>query len=370
MTDVATDGLQRTPLYDEHVQLGARMVPFAGYEMPVQYAGIPEEHRATRESVGIFDISHMAEFRVSDGSGGTAAKAWLQRMLTNDLDRIDDIGAAQYTLLLDDAGHIIDDLIVYNTGAEYLIIANASNRANDFAWLESHLDDGVQIVDESDRTALIAVQGPQSVDVVTELAGGADAWTAPERFHIAQATLDGTIPVLVARTGYTGEDGVELVVPNEAAPAVWRLLLSFPQVTPVGLGARDTLRLEMGYHLYGSDMDRTRNPIEAGLGWVCPKSKSGYSGADVVAAAREDGVAEKLVHLQVQGGIPREGYGVYDGDTQIGVIGSGSHSPTLCTGVATAYVPARYAEPGRELTVHIRKKVSPAVVVKPPFLKK
>ncbi|MDR1412455.1 MAG: glycine cleavage system aminomethyltransferase GcvT [Actinomycetes bacterium] len=365
----APETLQRTPLYDEHLALGGRMVPFAGFEMPVQYAGILEEHHATRASAGIFDISHMAEFRVS----GPDAKAFLQASLSNDLDKIDDIGAAQYTLLLDDEGHIIDDLIVYNTGNEYFIIANASNRHHDFNWLSERVHTpkvfDVSLVDESDRTALIALQGPKSIAILRELAG--EGWEVPARFHIAEAVLNESIPVLVARTGYTGEDGVELVVRNEDAPALWRMLLSFPEVSPVGLGARDTLRLEMGYHLYGNDMNRTRGPIEAGLGWVCPKGKTGYCGCENVAKARSEGVGEKLAHLTVTGGVPREGYPVLNEEGErIGVIASGSHSPTLCTGIATAYIPASYVVAGTKLQVQIRKRLGQATVVKPPFLQR
>ena len=363
MSELAQD-LQKTPLYDEHVALGAKMLPFAGYEMPIQYAGIIEEHTATREKVGIFDVSHMATFRIS----GAGAKAFLQRMLSNDLDKIDEVGAAEYTLLLDGQGHIIDDLIVYNTGGEYLIIANASNRIHDFEWLLAGCPEDVDMVDESDRTALIAVQGPEAVSVVRELAVG--DWEAPKRFYVAPITMQGGVNALAARTGYTGEDGLELVLHKDDAAKVWRALLSFEQVTPVGLGARDTLRLEMGYHLYGSDMDRTNNPIEAGLGWVCPKAKTGYMGSEAVAEAREKGVDKKLVHLLVSGGVPRPGYPIYANDKQIAVVASGSHSPTLCTGVATAYVPTEYSAVGTKFGVQIRKRVGEATVVKPPFLKK
>ena len=356
--------LKKTPLHEEHIALGAKMLPFAGYEMPIQYAGILEEHAATRGKVGIFDVSHMATFRIS----GKEARDFLQRMLSNDIAKIDEIGAAQYTLLLDGQGHIIDDLIVYNTGGEYLIIANASNRATDFAWLSEQCPEGLVLADESEKTALIAVQGPEALSVVSELAAG--EWEAPKRFHIAPITFEGGVNALAARTGYTGEDGLELVVHKDDAPALWRALLSFEQVTPVGLGARDTLRLEMGYHLYGSDMDRSNNPIEAGLGWVCPKAKEDYMGSEAVKEAREKGVDQKLVHLLVTGGVPRPGYPVYADNQQIAVIASGSHSPTLCTGIATAYVPVKYSTEGTRLQVHIRKRIGEATVVKPPFLDK
>lgn len=359
-----TNSLRKTPLHAEHLALGAKMVDFAGYEMPVQYAGIIEEHHATRNEVGIFDVSHMGEFRVS----GPGSFMFLQNMLTNDLSRIDECGSAQYTLLLNDEGHILDDLIVYNTGLEYLIIANASNSEKDFAWLEAHKPDDVTLIDESDRTALIAVQGPGSSRIISELAG--PNCTLPKHFHLVGAKLDDKIDCLIARTGYTGEDGFELLVHTDDAVALWRLLLSFPEVTPVGLGARDTLRLEMGYHLYGNDMDETRDPISAGLGWVVPKDKVGYIGADVIAAIRENGPSEKLVHLKVEGGIPRHGYPLSFEGKEVGTIASGSHSPTLGIGLATAYVPSSLAQVGTVFSVAIRKRNLDAVVVKPPFLSK
>ena len=355
--------LKRTPLYDEHLALGARMVPFAGWEMPVQYAGIIDEHHAVRSAAGVFDVSHMAEFRIF----GFGAFDFLQQTLTNDLHKIAELGSAQYTLMLDDEGGIIDDLIVYHSGdLEYLIIANASNHETDFEWLKSRAPEGVELVDESDRTALIALQGPRAIEIISELAGA--GFSAPARFNLGEATLDGTVPVLLARTGYTGEDGVEIVCRADDAPAVWRLLLSFPEVAPCGLGARDTLRLEMGYHLYGSDMDRSVNPIQAGLGWVCPKDKPAYVGADVVALAREEGPATKLCHLRVEGGIPRPGFDVLHEGELVGKVASGTFSPTLQIGIATAYLPAGLAQLGTELTVAIRKKTAPATVVKAPFV--
>jgi len=357
-----SEALKRTPLYEEHLALGARMVPFAGWEMPVQYAGIIEEHRAVRSSAGVFDVCHMAEFRIF----GFGAFDFLQGLLTNDLHRITELGHAQYTLMLDDDGHIIDDLIVYHTGdLEYMIIANAGNHEADWAWITAHAPADLEIVDESDRTALIALQGPEAIRIVTELAG--DGWEAPTRFAIGEAVLD-TVPVLVARTGYTGEDGVEIVCGAANAARLWRAILSFPEVTPAGLGARDTLRLEMGYPLYGNDMDRTIDPISAGLGWVVPKAKTGYIGADAVASVREAGPATKLVGLTVPGAIPRPGMSVLHEGVVVGKVASGTFSPTLETGIATAYVPVALAAPGTPFEIEIRKKTVSAVVVKPPFV--
>ena len=368
--------LRRTPLYEEHLALGARMVPFAGFSMPVQYSGVIDECRAVRSSAGIFDVSHMAQFRVF----GRGAFDFLQRMLTNDLRRIDEIGAAQYSLLCDDDGGIIDDLIVYRTGdLEFMIIANAANREIDHDWLRTHgasgagddadgmsSPDAVEVVDESDRTALIALQGPKALEVLAELAGS--DFEPPQRFHIAGATVD-TVPALVARTGYTGEDGVELVCHASHAPLLWRALLSFAEVTPCGLGARDVLRLEMGYHLYGNDMDRGVDPISAGLGWTIGRDKGEFIGCEAIERIREKGVSRRLVGLEVEGGIPRPGYAVLRGGAEVGKVASGTYSPVLESGIATAYLPVEFAEPGTGVEVAIRTKVASARVVRPPFVK-
>jgi aminomethyltransferase len=353
--------LLRTPLYEEHVALGARMVPFAGYEMPVQYAGIIDEHRAVRTSAGIFDVCHMAEFRVF----GFEAFDALQKIVTNDLHRIDELSKAVYTVMCDEQGGVIDDLIVYHTGdLEYLIIANASNRAVDAEWITARLPEGVEFVDESERTGLIALQGPEAVRIITELSGE----EPPERFHVAEARLDGAIPVLLARTGYTGEDGVEIVCSAADAVAIWRLLLSFAEVTPCGLGARDTLRLEMGYPLHGSDMDRSIDPISAGLGWVVALKKEEFTGRDVLAAIKAAGPERKLVGLTVSEGVPRHGYPVLHDGVEVGTVASGTFSPTLGHGIATAYVPAALAEPGTRFEVSVRRKNVSAIVTRPPFV--
>jgi aminomethyltransferase len=339
------------------------MVDFAGWQMPVQYAGIIEEHKAVRSGVGIFDVSHMGEFRFS----GADTKDALQRVVTNDLDKIDVIGSALYTVMCDEDGGIIDDLIVYHSGdAEYLVVANAGNLETDWGWITSHLPESVEAANESDRTALIAVQGPDALRVVGELAQ--EGWLPPHRFALGEASLDG-IGVLVARTGYTGEDGVELFCHRDHAAALWRVLLSFPEVVPCGLGARDTLRLEMGYPLYGSDMDRGVDPISAGLGWVVPKAKSGYIGAAAIAGIRDVGPASRLVGLTVSEGVPRHGYAVLHEGAVVGKVASGTFSPTLGHGIATAYVPAALAAEGTEFGIEVRRKVVPAVAVRPPFVK-
>lgn len=357
------EGLRRTPLHAEHVALGARMVEFSGWHMPVQYTGIIEEHTAVRTGVGIFDVSHMGEFRVF----GLDAKDALQRIFTNDLERISEVGSALYTVMCDEDGGMIDDLIVYHSGdLEYLVVVNAANRQTDWDWITQHLPDSVEIADESDRTALIAVQGPDAMRVIRDLAG--HEWEPPLRFAIGEASLGG-LPVLIARTGYTGEDGVEIFCHASHAVPVWRMLLSFPEVVPCGLGARDTLRLEMGYLLYGTDIDRGVDPISAGLGWVVPKDKTDHIGAEAIKRLRERGPLRKLVGLSVSEGVPRHGYPVLHGGIEVGKVASGTYSPTLGHGIATAYVPSVLAEPDTQLAVGMRRKAVPAVVTKPPFVK-
>jgi len=366
--------LRHTPLYEEHLALGARMVPFAGYAMPVHYAGIIEEHAAVRSSAGVFDVCHMAQIRVF----GRDAADFLQGVLTNDIDRISEIGAAQYTLLCDEGGGIIDDLIVYHTGdLEYMIVANAANRSTDLDWLVERraaflgagaaaAAESIEIADESDRTGLIAVQGPKALEVIAELAG--EGFEPPARFHLAEARLD-RVSVLLARTGYTGEDGVEIVCHASHAAAIWRALLSFPEVTPCGLGARDVLRLEMGYHLYGSDMDRDADPISAGLGWVVAKDKGDFAGRDAIERVRAHGAGRRLAGLVISEGIARPGYPVLHGGTEVGKVASGTYSPVLATGIATAYLPSDLAQPGAEVEVGIRRRTVRAEVVRPPFVK-
>lgn len=362
MTGLSENALRRTPLFDEHVALGARMVPFAGWEMPLEYAGIAEEHRQTRAHCGIFDVAHMAEFRVF----GFGALDFLQRLLTNDLMAISEVGAAQYTLMCEEGGGIVDDLIVYRSGdLEYLIVANAGNRETDFAWLREHCPSGVELVDESDRTALIAVQGPEALGIIGELAG--PEWDPPPRFRIAQATLD-TLPALVARTGYTGEDGVEVFTRAADGPRLWRSLLSFPKVSPAGLGARDTLRLEMGYPLYGNDIDRAIDPVSAGLSWVVAPDKGEFVGRDAILAIKESGPHRRLVGLRAEGGIPRPGMSVLREGHEVGKVTSGTFSPTLSTGIAMATVPSEHSAPGTPLDVLVRRKTVPVVVAEMPFV--
>jgi len=346
--------LRRTPLYERHVAAGARVVPFAGWEMPVQYAGIREEHLAVRRDAGVFDVSHMGEIETS----GPQATALLQRLLSNDVERID-VGGAQYSVLCREDGGVLDDLFTYRLAEDrYLTVTNAANHARDLAWFERHaggLDATVE--DRLDGYAMLAVQGPRAREAVAALADG----ELPARFRVATLTVAGAA-ALVCGTGYTGEDGVELLLAPEAAAAVWDALLA-AGVAPAGLAARDTLRLEACYHLYGNDLTQERGPIEAGLGWCC-KEDTDFVGAGAVRAVREAGPAERLAPFRLTGpGIPRQGNPVVGG----GEVTSGTLSPCLQAGVGLAYLPAERAVPGTEIEIDVRGRLRPAVVTKRPL---
>jgi len=344
--------LLRTPLYERHVSLGARMVPFAGWEMPVQYEGVIPEHRAVREDCGVFDVSHMAEIEVE----GPRARELLQSLLSNDLGRLE-VGGAQYTLLTNEHGGIVDDLIVYRLeGGRYLLVVNASNRAADYEWLKERERPGSDIRDVSDRYALLAVQGPRSIERL-----GLDEAPA---FTFAMGEIDG-IECMVNRTGYTGETGVELMAMAEDAEALWDAVLK-RGATPAGLGARDTLRLEVCYPLHGNDIGPETDAISAGLGWVCALDTE-FTGADELRRIKAEGPARKLAAFVMQDpGIPRQGMAIADG----GEVTSGSHSPMLDKGIGMGYVPAERAEPGTILTIDIRGRERRAEVVNKPIYRK
>src|SRR3954447_3977273 len=350
--------LKRTPLHDRHAAAGARLVPFAGWEMPVQYAGIREEHVAVRTGVGVFDVSHMGEIETS----GPGAEAFLQRILSNDVGKIAADGA-QYSVLCKDDGGVLDDLFTYRLGPDrFLTVTNASNHEKDLAWFQKHAaEHDVQVEDRLHDYAMLAVQGPHARALVEQLADG----ELPKRFRTATLTVAGAPHVLVAGTGYTGEDGVELLVAPEHAPAVWDAVVAGGAV-PAGLGARDTLRLEVCFHLYGNDLMETRGPLEAGLGWCC-KEDTGFVGADAVRAVRDAGPAERLVAFAMTGpGIARQGNAIAGG----GEVTSGTMSPCLQIGIGMGYVPARSSEPGTELEIDVRGKIRTAEVRPKPLYRK
>jgi aminomethyltransferase len=346
--------LKRTPLFDRHVDAGAKLVPFAGWEMPVQYAGIREEHLAVRGACGIFDVSHMGEIETS----GPEAAERLQRLLSNDVDALQ-IGSAQYSVLCREDGGVLDDLFTYRLGPDqFLTVTNAANHDKDLAWFQSHAGDAVK--DAHDRYAMLAVQGPRAREIVQAMA---DA-PLPSRMTTARRRLAGRA-VLVCGTGYTGEAGVEILCEPGDAGALWDELTR-RGATPCGLAARDTLRLEVCFHLYGNDLMEERGPIEAGLGWCC-KEDTGFIGSEAVGAMRAAGPSEKLVPFVLTGpGIPRQGNAVVGG----GEVTSGTLSPCLEAGIGMAYVPAERAQPGTELEIDVRGKVRPAEVRTKPLYRK
>src|SRR5947208_2774430 len=341
--------LLRTPLFDRHVALGARLVPFAGWEMAVQYEGVIPEHFAVRRDCGVFDVSHMGELEVE----GPRARDFLQSLLSNDLDRIGP-GQAQYTLLTNDQGGIVDDLIAYERSPEsFLLIVNASNREADFAWLQERELDGMEVRDVSDGYALLAVQGSRSLERL-----GLEEAPA---FTFTDGEIDG-VECTINRTGYTGEVGVELLVAAEAAGELWDRVVE-RGVVPCGLGARDTLRLEVCYPLHGNDISPETDAISAGLGWVCALD-TGFTGADELREVKEAGPERKLSAFVMQeSGIPRQGMPIVEG----GEVTSGTHSPMLERGIGLGYVPAELAQPESELTIDVRGRERRARVHKKPL---
>ena len=344
--------LRQTPLHDAHVSLGARMVPFAGWEMPVQYAGVIAEHLEVRARAGAFDVSHMGQLHVD----GPAAQAFLQSVLSNDVDRLAD-GGAQYTLLTTEAGGIVDDLIVYRLGhGFFLLVVNAGNREIAFEWLKEREPRGVDVRDASDEYALVAVQGPSSLDLL----GLADA----PAFTHAMGEVAG-VEAMVCRTGYTGEKGVELLCPADDAVALWDGVLA-RGAEPCGLGARDTLRLEVCYPLHGNDITQETDAISAGLGWVCAL-ETDFTGVEALRRVKERRPERRLVaFVMEEKAVPRPGMPIAGG----GDVTSGTHSPSLDVGIGMGYVPAARAEPGTELEIDVRGRPRRARVVKKPIYRK
>ena len=354
MPSTAETALRRTPLYERHAAAGAKIVPFAGWEMPVQYTGIRDEHLAVRRHVGVFDVSHMGEVQTC----GPEAPSFLQHVLSNDVRRIPK-GGAQYSVLCREDAGILDDLFTYRLAdCEFLTVTNAANHERDLAWMQERADGfDVDVVDRAGDFAMLAVQGPAARELVAGLADG----PLPPRMHCCEREIAG-VAMLVCGTGYTGEDGVELLVDPARATTVWDALMG-AGATPCGLGARDTLRLEVCFHLYGNDMDERRNPIEAGLGWCC-KEETGFLGAEAVAAARAAGTPEKLAAFVIEGpGIARQGNPIKGG----GVVTSGTFSPCLERGIGMGYVPSEGAAPGTQIEIDVRGTVRPAVIERKPL---
>ena len=360
-----TGALKRTPLYDEHVGLGGKMVPFAGWEMPVQYpTGITAEHHAVREAAGLFDVSHMGEIVVR----GPQALDLLQHISINDASRIE-VGQAQYSAMCFESGGVVDDLLIYRYPDRYMLVVNASNIDKDLSWVvEQAAGFEVEVEDISDRTALLALQGPAAREILRPLASVDLDGVTYYRFREGEV---GGVAATISGTGYTGEDGFELYVAAEDAVRLWRTLLERGRdegLAPAGLGARDSLRLEMGYALYGNDLDEQHTPLESGLGWVTKLDKPSFIGRTALVAQKEAGVPRKLVGLAVTGrGFPRPGYAILSGGEQVGSLTSGTVSPTLGFGIAMGYVPAERAAQGTRLEIDARGRPLDAVVVRPPF---
>ncbi len=369
MTDASAPARLKTPLHGRHVALGAKMVPFAGWEMPVQYAGITEEHLAVRRAAGLFDVSHMGEIEVA----GADALAAVQRISTNDASRLE-VGQAQYSALATPEGTFVDDLLVYRLADDhFLLVVNAANIAAGFGWIRDGIagvGDAVA-VNTSSRYALLAVQGPLALDVVQSLTDVDLAAIGYYRFATGEVA---GIRSTISRTGYTGEDGFEIFAAPQTADRLWTALMSAGRhdgLQPAGLGARDTLRLEAAMRLSGQDIDRTTTVLEAGLGWIVGWEKPDFIGRDALVRQREAGVDRKLVGFEMAGpGIARHGYAVFAGGERVGAVTSGTRTPFLEKAVGLAYVPAAGAAPGTEYEVDVRGRRVPARVVRLPFYKR
>jgi aminomethyltransferase len=354
----------QTPLHARHVALGAKMVPFAGFEMPVEYAGTVQEHLSVRQAVGIFDVSHMGEIRVS----GPDAPAFVNRMITNDASKLK-VFQVQYTALLNDSGGIIDDLLVYRLPDCYLLVPNAANAARVWSWLGSRATAGVTLRNLSAETGQIAVQGPRAPEVVQPLCR--DDLSGLGYYHSMQCRI-ADVDCLISRTGYTGEDGFEIYVEAGAAAGVWdRLLAGKPAPQPCGLGARDTLRLEMAFRLHGADMDETTTPLEAGLGWVVKMDKPDFTGKDMLATQMKQGLARRLVGLKTESRrLPRRGHAVLVDGRAVGQVTSGGPSPSLGGGVALAYVESAQASSDKAFKIDVRGQLVDATFNKGSFYKR
>lgn len=356
------DALARTSLHGRHVALGARMGAFAGWEMPLHYAGARAEHRAVREAAGLFDVSHMGQLEVS----GPGARDALRRALTNDLAI--GPGRGQYTLMCDAGGGVVDDLIVYALPDRYLLVVNASNVAACLEHLGALLPDGVELADRSAEVAMLALQGPAWAEALRPLLA-TPAALGLDYFDIAEDLVAG-VPCLIARTGYTGEPGVELLCPWDEAPRLWDALMSVDRPpAPAGLVARDTLRLEMGYPLHGQELSRERTPIEAGLRWACDLEGGVFAGVDVLRRQAEEGTPERLAAFRMtEPGIPRPGQDVLVEGRPSGRVTSGTLSPCLEVGIGLAYVPTPAAAPGTDIAIDVRGKTKSARIARRPLV--
>lgn len=356
--------VKRTPCYEVHVRAGARLIEFGGWLMPVYYRGIVEEHRKVREKVGLFDLSHMGEI----GVRGPGALQLVQRLTTNDASGLRP-GQVQYSVMCYPDGGAIDDILVYRKDEGYLLVVNASNAEKDFEWISSHSTPDVQVEDLSEETALLAVQGPNSAALLSRLT--AVPLDDLYYYHFTSGRVAG-VQCLISRTGYTGEDGFELFLASQDSESLWVALLETGRdldIEPIGLGARDTLRLEMGYALYGHELDAGTNPLEAGLAWVVAMGKEGFIGRDALINAKQRGLSRRLAGFGLlERGVPRAHCDVSSDGKVVGQVTSGTLSPSLEVGIGMCFVPPDLAKPGTRVDVMIRAKEVPAQIVKPPFV--
>lgn len=359
-----TASLKETPFTDFHLGAGAKMVPFAGYTMPIQYAGITTEHLAVRNNVGLFDLSHMGEFEVS----GPGALAFLQRVTTNAVNTLS-VGQIHYSCMTYPDGGIVDDLLVYRLADRYFLVVNASNIDKDFAWLDSHKPDDVTLTNRSDEFGLLAIQGPNAEQVMSQLTSHP---LADMPYYTSAVASVAGVPILFSRTGYTGEDGFELYIPVAACDILWQAVTAAGKkngMSLIGLGARDSLRLEMRMALYGNDIDQTTSPVEAGLSWIVDFEKE-FIGAEILRRQKETKPSRRLVCLEMEGkGIPRQGYEIQLSGSPVGRVTSGIFSPSLQRPIAMGYLPTASAKIGQQVAIMIRSSAFPATVVKPPFYK-
>jgi aminomethyltransferase len=356
---------KKTPFYDIHVKNNAKIVEFAGFLMPIQFKGIMEEHRRVRSTVGLFDITHMGEFEV----WGRDSLAFLQRVTTNDVSKLE-LNQVQYSCMCYDDGGIVDDLLVYRLPTHYMLVVNASNIEKDFKWLKDHLFGDVKLKDVSDETALLALQGPEAEKVLSQLT---DLDLSNLGFYWAAFGEVASMDMIFSRTGYTGEDGFELYTKPQDGESLWYSLMEAGKefdIEPIGLGARDSLRLEMKYMLYGNDIDQTTNPLEAGLGWVVKLDKGDFIGNEPILKTKKEGLKRKLVPFVLKGkGFPRKGYEIHKNGKKIGFVTSGTFSPSLEKGIGLGYVAVEHSTKGEELDIMIRGKAEKAEIIKPPFYK-
>ena len=359
--------MKRTPFFEMHQKFGAKIVPFAGYEMPVQYAGIMEEHKTVRNAVGVFDVSHMGEFFAK----GANALSFLQKITVNDVSKLTP-GKAQYSAMCYDDGGIVDDLLVYMLAEQsYMIVVNAANIDKDWEWMKKHCPSEVQFENKSDETALLAIQGPKSLETLKKITS-VDLAAIPY-YNFVQGKL-ADVEMIISRTGYTGELGFEIYFDIKYAEKIWNAIFDSGKefgIAPIGLGARDTLRLEMGYCLYGNDIDNTTNPIEGGLGWITKLNKGDFIAKPILEKTKSEGPKRKLVGMMLNDkAVPRHGYPLLVNGTNVGVVTSGTFSPSLEKGIAMGYVNVPYTEVGSTIHIDVRGRMIEATVVALPFLKK